>query len=138
MNNTEFENLIRKTLHTTETPSRESFTRLIKTLDESTVTKTFSMRYTIRRVSNIINQTIKEFTMAWKTKNIILVPTFLLLIVIGAFSLSNRKPYDEVIMDLAVENQLIEDESIMDEELLVTDLNSPEMDELITQQNDIF
>ena len=138
MNNTELENLIRKTLCTTETPSRESFTRLIKTLDEPAVTKKFSMRYTIRRVSNIINQTIKEFTMAWKTKNIILVPTFLLLIVIGAFSLSNRKPYDEVIMDLAVENQLIEDESIMDEELLVTDLDSPEVDELITQQNDIF
>jgi hypothetical protein len=92
----------------------------------------------MRRASNITNQTINEIIMAWKTKNIVLVPTFLLLIIIGAFSLSNRKPYDEVILDLANENQTIEDEGIMDEELLVTDLDSPNMDELVTQQNDIF
>lgn len=138
MNDIEFENLIKKTLHQSEIPNRDSFTRLIQALPEPIVTKNNSIRYTIRRASNIINQTINELIMAWKTKNIILVPTFLLLIIVGAFSLSSRKPYDEVILDLATENQTIEDEGIMDEELLITDLDSPEMDELVTQQNDIF
>ncbi len=138
MTDNEFEIYIEKSFKTDETPDRMRFWHTLQGLSQSTVTKPILVRYTIRRASNIINQTIQEITMAWKTRNIILVPTFLLLIFIGAFSLSSRKPYDEVIMDLAVENQTIEDESIMDEELLITDLNSPNMDELVTQQDDIF
>ena len=111
MNQNEFENLIKETMNINATPSRDSFKCVLSNLNETFVTKNQNMRYSIQTVmSNIKNNKISIIIDIWKSKRIILIPSFILLFFVGAFALSpHSQKYDPEILKIAEQNETIEE-----------------------------
>ena len=142
MTEIELEKIIRKTLYTSTTPDRVSFSNVLSQLPGIPVTKNNEMRYNKKTTtSNIINNTITEIIGIWKSKRIILVPSFVLLIFIGAFSLSpkNRSnSQNSAIIHLAEQSELIEEPGIdTDDEIILTSFDEPAINDLSTINNEL-
>lgn len=139
MNDQEFENIIRKGLKTNAIPSRESFARTLSML-ETPVTKSEEVRYNRQTAtpSNIINK-FASFIAIWKSRRIVLVPSLILLLFIGAFSLSGQTPkYNLSIEQLAQRDAIIEELDFVDEdEAILSELDEPYIDEFSTIQDEI-
>jgi hypothetical protein len=111
MDQNEFENLIKETMNIKATPSRDSFECVLSNLNETLVTKNQNIRYSIQTVmSNIKNNKISIIIDIWKSKRIILIPSFILLFFVSAFVLSpHSKKYDPEILKIAEQNETIEE-----------------------------
>lgn len=143
MTEQEFEKVIQNALHTEIKPSRDSFGRMLNTLNDIPVTKNADMRYTMRTATfDIINNKITEIISFWQSKRIILVPSLILLLLIGAFSLSphsSSNTYDTLsIQKLAEQDEAIEEEGPdYDDGIVFTSFDEPAIDDLSTTQNEI-
>ncbi|MEK7106185.1 MAG: hypothetical protein AAB895_02400 [Patescibacteria group bacterium] len=140
MTDQEFENIIKKSFKTSAVPSRESFTRALSSL-ETPVTKNGEMRYNRQtgQPSNIINNKFASFIAIWKSRRIVLVPSLVLLLFVGAFSLSGQSgKYNLSIEQLAQRDAIIEELDFVDEdEALLSELDEPYIDEFSTIQDEI-
>lgn len=92
MTDQELETTLQTALTPRNTPSRESFTVMLSELPTSPVTKQTEIRYTTQTAtSNIINNILVQIVSIWKSnKVLLLVPTCLVFLLVGAFSLSPR------------------------------------------------
>ncbi len=140
MNNNEFENLIRKTLRTDNIPDRASFARILSQLGESAVTESSEVRYTNKTAtSNIINNTIASVSNIWKSKRFVLVPSLILFLLVGAFSLSPTSSVDAnniAIQKIAEQDASIEDYDT-DDQILFTSFDEPSITDLSTTDNEL-
>lgn len=139
MTDGELEKIIRDTLRTSDTPSRDSLTHVLSAID-APVTKNAFMRYNVQTAtSNIINNKIADIVSIWKSKRIILIPSFILLFFIGAFSLStHHSTYDPVILDLAEQSANLEEQGVdYDDQVILTSFDEPDMDDIGTTTNEI-
>ena len=96
------------------------------------------LRYTYIRESTIIYQTIHQTIIMWEKNRTVIILVLLVIAFIAYFSFSDRTPAGETIMDLAVQNETIEDEGILEDELQVSELDYPDMETLIIENNEIF
>ncbi len=140
MDQQEFENNIRKTLKASESPSRASLMYVLRKIEEN-VTDEASMRYNKQTATSniIINKLVAIFDI-WKSKKLILVPSLVVLLVIGAFSLSPRSVTrtNLILVDLVEKDALINEESVdYDEQSSITSFDDPFIDDLNTIQNEI-
>lgn len=138
MENKEFENLIKKSMKTKANPNRQNFSNVLSQI-ESPVTDSSFVRYNRQTAmpSHIISNYFNEFMAIWKSKRIILVPSFILLVLVGSFSLSNRiRPN---ISQLAKEDISIEELDVVDDEdvTTLTSFDDQVFDELTTIQDEI-
>lgn len=138
MDNQDFEKIIKKSMQIKAEPDRGNFQYLLSKIDNN-VTHEENVRYNRQtaKPSNIINNYLTEFMAIWKSKRIILVPSLILLVLVGSFSLSNlAKPS---INRIAQEDISIEELDVVDDEDLTT-LTSFEdqiFDDLGTIQDEI-
>lgn len=137
MNEPDFENFIKQTMKTYSTPSRSSLEHVLSKIDREPVTNNESVRYTTQTAtSNIINNKVNEIINIWKSKRIILVPSFILLLFVGAFSLSsnsNSALLKFVEQDAQIEEPVIEYE----DEILIDAFDTPGINDLGTIENEI-
>ena len=140
MNNQEFENIIIKEFKKESVPDRVSFSRLISNLDVP-VTENEKVRYNRQTAKpfEIINNTIAEVIAIWKSKHIVLVPSLILLLFIGTFSLSGQaSKYNLSIGELAQKDALIEEiDAIDDDATTLSVFDDQAIDELSTTKNEI-
>lgn len=135
----ELEKIIRDTLKEDPTPSRDSFRRMLSTLDTS-VTESSQIRYNTRTTSSdIISNKIADVIHIWKSKKLVLIPSLVLLVLIGAFSLSPRAAkYDTGIAGLMPLDETIEEGGVdYDDQTILTTFDEPSIDELSTIQNEL-
>jgi hypothetical protein len=135
MNETEFENLIQQTMHTDINPSSEGFTHMMASIELTPVTENEKIRYTIQTTSsNIINTIIQSL----KSTRMVLVPSLVLVILIGGVSIGSKRMHPEsAIEKLAEQSETIADEAIdLDDSILLTSFEAPAMNDLTTNQND--
>lgn len=136
MDNQEFENNIRKTLKGSGLPSRASLMYVLRKVEEN-VTDETSMRYNKETATSniIINKLIAVFDI-WKSKRLILVPSLILLIFVGAFSLSPRK--NPTLSELVEQDSLINEEVLdYEDQTVLTSLDEPSINDLSAIQNEI-
>lgn len=143
MNTPEFENYIRKTLRRGEEPNRVFFTHMLSQLTDTPVTESTEVRYTKKTAtSNIISNKLSDIIAIWKSKRVILVPSFILLFFIGAFSLS---PHIGVytnsslsIQQLAEQDETIEETGVdTDDQLFLASFEEPGIIDLTTTTNEL-
>jgi hypothetical protein len=140
MTDQEFENIVRISMKIQSEPSRDSFAHILKNLEESPVTKNEAVRYNIQATaSHIINNKITDIIAIWKSKRIVLVPSFLLLLFVGVFSLSSHvNRYENSLQKLAAQDMVIEEPGVDDEDLIFSDVfDTPAIDDLNMIQNEI-
>lgn len=139
MNEQEFENFIKKSLKTYGTPSRASLENVLTKLDENPVTKEGLARYTSQTAtSNIISNKLTGIVNIWKSKRMILIPSFLILLFVGAFSLSPHNYASGQLLQLVEQGAKIEEPGVEDEdEILIDALDYPGIDDLSTIENEI-
>lgn len=135
----EFENTIRKNIKVIDLPSRESFARVLSSLSDLPVTKEPETRYTMQTAtSNIINNKINEIMAIWRSKRIILIPTFLLLLFVGAFSLSSNTSSSSTLLRFVEKDEAILEPEVIDEdEILIEAFDTPGINDLSTIENEI-
>lgn len=139
MDNQEFENTIRKTLKTAPLPSRASLMYTLRKLEDY-VTESEEVRYNRQTTtSNIINNKFANILSVWKSKRIILVPSFIILLFVGAFSLSpHHIKQDSSLSELVEQDAGIGEESIdYDDSILLTNFDESFINDLSKIQNEI-
>jgi hypothetical protein len=139
MDKEEFENNIRKTLKGTGTPSRASLMYVLRKIDEN-VTDEASMRYNNKtETSNIIINKLTAVFDIWKSKRLILIPSLIVLLFVGAFSLSPRNAKNNLSLSELVEQDSQLDESGLDydDQTILTSIDEPSINDLSTIQNEI-
>ena len=140
MTQQELENTIRKTLKTDSSPDRVSFAQMLSKLKEVPVTEDNALRYTTETAtSKITSNKITNFIDAWKSKWIILVPSFILLIFIGSFSLSRQTgKYNLSIEQLAQQIETMEADEVVDdnEEQIIDSFDKQAIDDFSLIQNE--
>lgn len=134
MTNQEFENTIRETLKTDETPNRVGFAHMLSQLP---VTETAEVRYTRETAtSNIIINIQTSISAVWKTKRFVLIPSLILLLFVGTFSLSPRSHVSRntlAIQKLAEQDVSIEElNSDTEDQILLTSFDEPGITDLST------
>ena len=137
MNDKEFENLIKDTLHSNESPTRESLSYILSNLDRTPVTNIEELRYNTQTIkSNIINNKIADVISIWISKRIVLVPSLILLLFIGVFSLSPRvATKNQSLQQLVAQDALFEDLEVdtvndLDDEAILTSFDEQAFNEL--------
>jgi len=141
MNDQEFENIIRKELKTSAIPDRASFARVLSELNDP-VTENKNVRYNSIQIkmSNIINSKVASFIAIWRSKRVILMPSLILLLFIGAFSLSGQTgKYNLSIEQLVQQEALIDELDIVDDDdpVILTSFDDPYINELSAAQDEI-
>lgn len=140
MTDQEFENTIRKVLKTDSSPDRVTFAQMLSKLKEIPVTEDNVFRYTTETAtSKIISNKITNLIDAWKSKWVILVPSFILLIFIGSFSLSKQTgKYNLSIEQLAQQIETMEAEEVVDdnEEQIIDSFDKQAIDDFSLIQNE--
>lgn len=140
MDQQELENNIRKTLKASEPPSRASLMYVLRKIEDN-VTEAENMRYNRKTgTSNIINDKLIAIFDIWKSRKLVLIPSLIVLIVVGAFSLSPQSIVrtNLSLTDLVEQDALISEEGIdYDEQVILTSLDEPSIDDLNTIQNEI-
>lgn len=141
MNDTELENLIRSTIQQKNTGSVHDFTILINNLESINVTKNRNIRYTIQTTTSNISNKIKSFfNILVDHKYLVLVPSLVLVFIIGAFSLSpqDSSKYNKNILTLAEQNETLDETLINDEDdTIKIFLETPYITEIDSIQNEI-
>ncbi len=142
MNEKEINNLIKRTFNIKTDPKVESFSKVLSLIEEDTipVTKDKTTRYNIREaLLNIINNKTVEFVNVWKSKRVmILIPTFIVLFVLGTFSLSPSKTNSsDYIIRIAEQNESINEQFISEDEEFETLFDSPAINDLDSLQYEI-
>ncbi len=142
MKEQEIENLIRKTFKLNTKPSEESFSKLLFEIKENPtfLNNTSSRHSFLVTMSNIIRRRSTEFTNTWKNRRAyVLVPTFIVLLVVGAFSLSpSENSYSRSIIKLAEQNESIKEPVVKAEEpLAYTMFYSSTINDLNKLENEI-
>jgi hypothetical protein len=139
MNDKEFEKLMKDSLESGRTPDHASLTRLLNKLSDP-VTEQRDMRYTrVTATSNITSNTVADVLKFWRSKRIILVPSFVLLLLVGIFSLSpHASASDRAILKIAAEDQTLGEQEVDDDDIIMpSDFDSPALDDLSNTQNEI-
>lgn len=141
MTDQEFENIIKNSLKTNANPDRGSFSHLLSILNNP-VTEIKQVRYSIQTpTSNIISNRITSFISIWRSNRIILVPSFILLLFIGIFSLSmHTTTYGSSIEQLAQKDESIKELAIVDDDdpaLFLTGFDEPDINDLSILQYDL-
>lgn len=133
MTDKEFEKIIKERLSIHDKPNRASFAYMLSQL-ESPVTEKEDMRYTREtgKPSQIINSKITYFISVCKSRRLVLIPSLLLILFIGAFSLSQHtRTYDQSIEQLATQDESIQEpSSIDDDEIILTNFDDQALDDL--------
>lgn len=139
MNEPDFENFIKQTMKTYGTPSRASFEHVLSKIEKEPVTNTEAVRYnTQTATSNIINNKITEVMNIWRSKRIILVPSFLLLLFVGAFSLSSNTNKNSALLKFVEQDAQIEEPAIeYEDDILIYAFDTPGINDLGTIENEI-
>lgn len=141
MNEREFENKIKDALKINTYPDRESFKLFISSLETRDVTKNESMRYnTQTATSNIINNKFADIITVWKSKRIILIPSFLVLLFVSAFALSSHsKNSSSEILKIAEQNENLEESEIYEDEdqVILTNFDTSDIDNVSNITNEI-
>lgn len=140
MTDQEFENKIREQMKTSVTPDRASFTRLLSGLNIPVTKNEVSRYYAQTTTSNIISNKVANFLAIWRSKRVILMPSFIILLFIGVFSLSGQaSKYNLSIEQLAQQDSLIEELDIVDDNdaLILAGFDDPYIDELSAIQDEI-
>lgn len=138
MNEKEFENIIRKSLHTSDSPSRDSLTNALSSIES--VTKGEEMRYnTQTATSNIINNNLTKIFAIWKSKQFILIPSLVLVLIVSTFSLSPRymASRDSVAYITEQDENIEKLVNDTDEEIIMTDFDIPDVLDFDTLTNEI-
>lgn len=137
MTDTELENIIRTTLKSEVTPSRVSLSHTLSKLEDLAVTETEASRYTTQTKSNIISNGITDILNIWRSKRIVLVPSLILLLFVGAFSLSPRQASNnnQSLQQLVAQDELFEDLGVdndgdWDNETMLTSFDDPAINDL--------
>jgi hypothetical protein len=82
---------------------------MLSKLEDTQVTNNESLRYSKQTTtSNIISNKIADVFSIWKSKRLVLVPSLILLLFVGAFSLSPRLAKD----NLSLEQLVAQEEQI--------------------------
>lgn len=140
MTDQEFENIIKEKMRTDATPDRASFARALSQLNNP-VTENKNLRYNSIQIkmSNIINNKVASFIAIWRSKRVILMPSLILLLFIGAFSLSGQTgKYNLSIEQLVQQDALIEEVDIIDDDPInLTSFDEPYINELSAIQDEI-
>ena len=138
MKKEEFENLIKRSLKAAPLPSRASLMYALRKLEDP-VTEEEVVRYNRKTAtSNIINNKIADILSIWRSKRIILVPSFIFLLFIGAFSLSpHSKKIDYSLSELVEQDSRIEEIVDYDDTIFLTSFDEPSINDLSTIQNEI-
>lgn len=138
MDKQEFENNIRKTLRGSESPSRASLMYVLRKIED--VTDEASIRYNRKtETSNIIiNKLIAVFDI-WKSRKLILIPSLIVLLFVGVFSLSPRNTKNNLsLSELVEQDSLIEEMGVdYDDQAILTSLDEPSIGDLSAIQNEI-
>jgi hypothetical protein len=141
MTEQEFETFIKQSQKTYGTPSRASFESVLSKLERNPVTEEVPTRYnTQTATSKIINNKLTDIIGIWKWKKAVLVPSFLILLFVGAFSLSSQgnKYANTPLLQLVEQDAQIEEPGLEDEdEILIEAFDSPGIDDLSTIENEI-
>ena len=139
----ELENKIRKTLSLSDKLDRQAFEHTLSILEGSLTTKSPGMRYIeVTTKSNVIYNKIAYITSSWKSRRIILLPSFLILFIIfigtlGA-PLSSKLHGKQTLEQIASESEEIEGTGMdTDDQVIITSFDEPSIDELSTIQNEI-
>jgi hypothetical protein len=140
MNEQELENKIRSLLKTDLKPSKSSLKEALFSISDETVTKKDEVRYNGRTLkSSIINNKITEIIGVWKSRSIVLVPAFILLIFVGITTLSphSAQANAKAIQKIADQSETIEEPGLNDEdEVIIADLDSSIVDDLSSTTNE--
>ena len=140
MDQQELENNIRKTLKGSGAPSRASLMYVLRKIEED-VTNKASMRYNKQTgMSNIISDKLVAIFDIWKSRKLVLIPSLIALLVVGAFSLSPQSimKTNLSLTDLVEQDALINESGVdYDEQIVLTSLDEPYIDDLNTIQNEI-
>ena len=140
MNQQELENNIKLALKGSETPSRASLMYILRKI-ENNVTEDQNVRYNKKTVtSNIINDKLVEIFNIWKSRKLVLIPSLIVLLVVGVFSLSpqNIVRKNLTLAELVEQDALLYEENIdYDEQIILTSLDEPSIDDLNSIQNEI-
>ena len=138
MDKQEFENNIRKTLRGSESPSRASLMYVLRKIED--VTDEASIRYNRKtETSNIIiNKLIAVFDI-WKSRKLILIPSLIVLLFVGVFSLSPRNTKNNLsLSELVEQDSLIEEMGVdYDDQATLTSFDEPSINDLSEIQNEI-
>lgn len=140
MNQQELENNIKLALKGSEAPSRASLMYILRKI-ENNVTEDQNVRYNKKTVtSNIINDKLVEIFNIWKSRKLVLIPSLIVLLVVGVFSLSpqNIVRKNLTLAELVEQDALLSEENIdYDEQIILTSLDEPSIDDLNSIQNEI-
>jgi hypothetical protein len=142
MNKQEFEKILKNTMQIKAKPARDSLERALSKLEIDTVTESEDVRYNRQTAtpSYIINNKIADFISVWKSRRIVLVPSLILLLFIGTFSLSGSTlTHDKSILKLAQQDGSIEEADIVDDYsdlVTLTSFDDQTIDELGTTQDE--
>lgn len=126
-------------LKSTITPDRSSLMRILDKLDKD-VTSSGKLRYNDWvGIPNIRNNTFSNIISVWKSKRMILIPSLILLLFVGGFSLSSKiAKHDLTLEQLLEQDETIEDEGInYDDQKLLTSFDEQSLDDISTIQNEI-
>ena len=143
MTDKDLEKIIKEAMTIETKPSVSSFSNVLSKLaDEEIVTKSYGIRYSIQTaMSKIINNKLSKTFGEWKSNRIIiLVPTFILLFFIGAFSLSpSEAQTSKAILKLAEQDVTTEEQYISDEDQILDNMmfETPAINDLSILQNEI-
>lgn len=143
MNEKDLENLIKKAMKIEESPEPSSLYKVLSSLEDSEVVTVWNVKhYSIStKVSNIISNGVANIVDVWRSNRaVILVPTFIILFFVGAFSLSPTEArYNKNIIKLAEKDAIIEEPFINDDvdQIVSTLFDSPAINDLSKLQDEI-
>lgn len=140
MNNTEFENYIRSSVQKESTPTPASFSQLLSSLSDP-VTKETKIRYTrVTATSHITNNIFTKIVDIWNSNRLVFIPSFIVLLFVGAFSLSPQtttRIENHDIVALAEQDATIEGlGNDTDEQIIVASFDEPDISDFSTQTNE--
>ncbi len=131
MNDKDFENIIKDSLKISDTPDRTTLTTLLSKLDTETVGDS--------EIHHNQKANLLDIISIWRSKRIVLIPSLMLLMLVGVFSLSPRAAkYDNGIAELLVQDEVIEREAInYDSQFALPTLDNKSLESLNAIQNEI-
>ena len=116
-------------------PSRESLSRALfdSNVQSPYVTKSPYVRSNVWTATSkiISNNKLADAVAVWKSKRIILVPSLVLLLLVGTFSLSTHSSAESQIQSLAEQNEQIEEPGIDDDDqMILSSFEDPAVNDL--------
>jgi hypothetical protein len=131
MTDKDFENIIKDSLKISATPDHATLTTLLSKLDTQAVGDL--------EIHHDQRASLLDIISIWRSKRIVLIPSFMLVVLVGIFTLSPRAgKYDSGIAGLLIQDELIEKESVnYDSQISLPVIESKSFDSLNAIQNEI-